>query len=171
MPLCLVLLPLCSQTPALRTGHFPSASFCSDLPCLPQALLLTALSLIIFFSEAVNFSSCSACISVREVSLGCLQKRKWKDEHYFMWNMVESLCWVSLWGLRLQLPEEAGESIRHPVIHLPLPWLWPCSAWVSHSSHQLWFWCRPGAAGLFAQVYLVWKSLLAFQLSGVLLKM
>lgn len=37
-----------------------------------------------FFSEAVNLSVSSACISVREVLRGSLQKRKWKVKHYVM---------------------------------------------------------------------------------------
>lgn len=122
--------------------------FTPALLCLSQASFLTALSPIIFFSEAVNLSVNSARISVREVSLGGLQKRKWRVEHYLMWNVVECLCWASLRGLRLQLPEKADKSCRHSVIQLhSLPWVWPCSAWATHNTHELCFWCRLEVSG------------------------
>lgn len=107
-----------------------------------------------FFSEVLNLHVSSAHISVKEVSFGSLQKRKWKVEHYLVWNVLESLCWASLRVLRPELPEKADKSSRHPVIQLLwLSWLRLCSAWVTH---KVWFWWF---LGFFFCLSLHWQSL------------
>ena len=121
---------LCRKDP-LPTSH---TGFALPFPSPTSDCTLTDY----IFSEAVNLGVSSSRISVREVSLGSLQKGKWKVEDYLMWNVVEYLCWASLRGLRLQLPEKADKSSRHPVIQLPsLPRLWPCSAWATQNTQEL----------------------------------
>lgn len=138
--LCLVLPDPCSGDGTLCLLSF---KLCSAFP-KPRFWLH---SHQLFFSEPVNLSASSACISVREASLGSLQKRKWKVESYLRWNVVLCLCWTSLRGLRLQLPEKAGKSCCHPVIQLSsLPRLWTCFAWASYNMHELWFWFRVEAS-------------------------
>lgn len=132
----------CSPTLVLPEPCSGGCTLC--LPFTPALLCLSqpALSPIALFQRLQIAGPAQLTLVSEKCLLAVYKRKKWKVEYHLMSNVVECLCYISLRGLRLHLPEKADKSYCHPVIPLPsLQWLWPCSMWTTHSiqEHFLFF--------------------------------